>query len=234
MAALLSNNQNTQPAAGPPRSSPRSSLERWTALLVRYWAYNMSLIHRQGGNWLGFGYTTEEKAQLQSLSDAVPGLEYAAWLALVVIIYLALLIVTVIAGMNVLIHAIGGDANMSETPVALFFLMLALGLVVSLSIGFPAAMLPAAALAGRWFNVHDADLPDRAATAHYFHKLWFQIARIAMLGVLALIPLWIFVPADSKIWVIGKLVLPLLSPAVAALTAAYYFTARLRRAPPAP
>jgi hypothetical protein len=228
MAAPLSNNQNTGPAA------PRPALERWLALLVRYWAYNMSLIHNQGGNWLGFGYTEEEKAQLQSLSARVPALEFAAWLALVVVIYLALLIVIVLAGMSVLIQAIGGDANMSQTPAALFFLLLALGLVASLSIGFPAAMLPAAALAGRWFRVHDADLPDRAATAHYFHKLWFQIARIAMVGALALIPLWIFVPADSKIWVIGKLVLPLLSPAVAALTAAYYLTARLRRAPLAP
>jgi hypothetical protein len=26
-------------------------LERWLALLVRYWAYNMSLIHSRGGNW---------------------------------------------------------------------------------------------------------------------------------------------------------------------------------------
>ena len=228
MAAPLSNNQNTGPAG------PRPALERWLALLVRYWAYNMSLIHSQGGNWLGFGYTEEEKAQLQSLSAKVPWLEFAVWLALVVVIYLSLLIVIVLAGMNVLIHAVGGDANMAQTPAALFFLMLALGLVVSLSIGFPTAMLPAAALAGRWFKVPDPDLPDRAATAHYFHKLWFQIARVAILGAIALIPLWIFVPADSKIWVIGKLVVPLLSPAVAALTAAYYFSARLRRVPLAP
>jgi hypothetical protein len=228
MAALLSNNQNTGPAA------PRSALERWLALLVRNWSYNMSLIHSRGGTWLGFGYSTEEKATLQTIADKVPGLEFAAWLAFTTVIYLGLLIVIVLAGMSVLIHAIGGDANMSQTPAALFFLQLALDLVVSLSIGLPAAMLPAAALTGRCFKVHDADLPDRAVTAHYFHKLWFQIARIAMLGALALIPLWIFVPADSKLWVIGKLVLPLLSPAVAALTAAYYFTARLRQAPPAP
>jgi hypothetical protein len=228
MAALLSNNQNTASAG------PRSALERRLALLVRYWAFNMSLIHSRGGDWPGFGYSAEEKAQLQSIADKVPGLEYAAWLAFTVIIYLGLLIAIVIAGMSVLIHATGGDANMSQTPAALFFLQLALDLVVSLSIGFPAAMLPAAALAGRWFKVPDADLPDRVATAHYFHKLWFQITRIAILGALALIPLWIFVPGDSKFWVVGKLVLPLLSPAVAALTAAYYFTARLRRALPAP
>jgi hypothetical protein len=45
--------------------------------------------------------------------------------------------------------------------------------------------------------------------------------------------LWIFVSADSKLWVITQIALPLLSPAVAALTAAYYFTARLKRSAPA-
>jgi hypothetical protein len=69
-------------------------------------------------------------------------------------------------------------------------------------------------------------------TAHFFHKLWFQITRMALLLVCALLPLWIFVPGDSKMFVIAKLVLPLLSPAVAALTAGYYFTARLRRSAP--
>src|SRR5450755_2685655 len=98
MAALLSNNHNTD-AAG-----PRSPLERWLALLVRYWAFNMSLIHSRGGNWPGFGYTGEEKVKLQSIAAKVPFLEYAAWLAFVVVIYLGLLIVIVMAGMSVLIH----------------------------------------------------------------------------------------------------------------------------------
>ena len=40
--------------------------------------------------------------------------------------------------------------------------------------------------------------------------------------------LWVLVPTDSKLWVIAQIALPLLSPAVAALTAAYYFTARLK------
>jgi hypothetical protein len=210
----------------------RPALERWLALLVRYWAYNMSLIHARGGTWPGFGYSDDEKATLQSIAGKVQGVEYYVWLALVVVIYIVILTGIVIAGMACLIHAIGGAQNMSKTPAPLFFLQLALDLSVSLSIGFPAAMLPAAALVGRWFRVAAPDLPDRATTSHYFHRLWFQITRYAILGVLALIPIWIFVPGDSKIWVIAQLVLPLLSPAVAALTTAYYFTARLRRNAP--
>jgi hypothetical protein len=90
-------------------------------------------------------------------------------------------------------------------------------------------MLPAAALVGRWFTVADSALPDRTLTSHYFYKLWFQMTRLALVSLVILIPLWIYVPADSKFFAVSRLILPLLSPAVSALTAAYYFTARLRR-----
>jgi hypothetical protein len=202
-------------------------LERWLALLVRYWAFNMSLIHSRGGNWPGFRYSDDEKTTLNSLAASVPAPEYFVWVALTAVFYIAIAAVVVTVGMNGLIHVIGGEQNMANTPAPLFFAQLALDLGVSFSIGFPLAMLPAAALVGRWFA--DAALPDRATTSHYFHKLWFQITRMALVCLLVLIPLWLFVPADSKFFLVSRLILPLLSPAVSALTAAYYFTARLRR-----
>ncbi len=207
----------------------RAHLERWLALLVRYWAFNMSLIHSRGGNWLGFGYSDDEKTTLSSLAAKVPTPEYFVWVALTAVFYIAIAAVVVTVGMNGLIHVIGGEQNMANTPAPLFFAQLALDLGVSFSIGFPLAMLPAAALVGRWFAVADAALPGRATTSHYFHKLWFQITRMALVCLLVLIPLWLFVPADSKFFLVSRLILPLLSPAVSALTAAYYFTARLRR-----
>jgi len=203
-------------------------LERWLALLVRYWAFNMSLVHSRGTNWPGFGYSEDEKATLDSLATKVPALEYGVWIALFVVFYIAILSVIVAVGMNCLIHVIGGEQNMANTPAPLFFSQLGLDLGVSFSVGFPAAMLPAAALVGHWFAVPDAALPDRATTAHYFHKLWFQITRMALVILLVVIPLWIYVPVDSKFFALSRLILPLLSPAVGALTAAYYFTARLR------
>jgi hypothetical protein len=95
--------------------------------------------------------------------------------------------------------------------------------------GFPLAMLASAALAGRVFRVVDRDLSDAATTAHYFHKLWFQITRVAILVVVAVIPLAIYVPWDSKYLVIVRMVIPFLSVAVASLTTAYCFSARLQR-----
>jgi hypothetical protein len=214
------------------KPASRPLLDRWLALLVRYWAYNMSLVHARNNEWPGFGYTADEKTKLAAIAGPVPGTEYALWLAVGVVIFIAILGAVVVTGMNLLTVAIGGEQNMAQTPASLFFLQLGLDLVFGFSLGFPAAMLPAAALAGWWSKVTDADLPDRMDTAHFFHKLWFQITRMALLLVCALLPLWIFVPGDSKMFVIAKLVLPLLSPAVAALTAGYYFTARLRRSAP--
>jgi hypothetical protein len=82
---------------------------------------------------------------------------------------------------------------------------------------------------GRWFAVKDADLPSRSITSIYFRRLWFQITRVAVLCSAAILPLWVFLPDNSKSWVVSQLVVPLLSPAVAALTATYYLTARLRQ-----
>ena len=53
------------------------------------------------------------------------------------------------------------------------------------------------ALVGRFFAVADQVLPDRPTTAHYFHKLRFQISRV----------------------------IPMLSPAVTAMSPAYFLMA---------
>jgi hypothetical protein len=147
----------------------------------------------------------------------------------VAVVAIAIFVVIVIAGLSCLTYVTGGDQNMANTPAALFYLVLALMMVVSLTVGLPAAMLPSAALVGRWFRVKDEDLPDPATTAHYFHKLWFQITRISIVMICVVLPLWLFVPNDSKFWVMGRLVAPLLSPVILVLTTAYYFSARLQR-----
>jgi cytosine/uracil/thiamine/allantoin permease len=204
----------------------RPTLERWLALLVRYWAFNMTLVSNRGISWPGFGYTDAETTDLKSISEKYPSVEYYAWLALVVVFALPIFAAVVFAGMSCLTYAIGGEQNMANTPAALFFLSLALELLVSLSLGFPLAMLPAAALVGRFFAVADRDLPDRSTTAHYFHKLWFQITRIAVVAVAVCVPMWLFIPGDSKFYVVLKLVIPLLSPAVGILTWAYFLIGR--------
>ena len=195
-------------------------------MLVRYWAFNMTLVHNRGVDWPGFGYTDAEKTELKSISEKYPSVEFYVWLGLAVVFALAIFAGVAIAGMSLLSYAIGGEKNMANTPEALFYLAFALQLLVSLSLGFPLAMLPAAALTGRFFTVQNDDLPSGPTTAHYFHKLWFQIARIAAVVVAVCVPLWIFVPGDSKFYVVLRLVIPMLSPAVAALTSAYFFIGR--------
>ncbi len=158
--------------------SARTGLDRCLALVVRYWSFNMTLVHNRGTDWPGFGYSKQEKAELEDLAGAVRASEFYIWLFLFVVITLAIFAAIAAAGFNCLLNAIGGEQNMARTPESMFFLMLALVALASLSIGFPAAMLPASALAGRFYGVRDSDLPDRQTTAHYFRKLWFQITRI--------------------------------------------------------
>lgn len=211
-----------------PPATSQSPSERWIALLVRYWSYNMTLVHQKRGVWPGFGYSETEKAELAAIAETVPRKEYSVWIGVTVVLALIIFGGVVIAGMNCLLYAIGGEQNMANTPAPLFFLMLGLDLLVCLAGGFPAAMLLGAAIAGGLNHIPDSALPDRARTAHYFHKLWFQITRVAIVILFVLVPLWMFVPADSKFVAIGRLIVPLLSPAVGVLTAAYYYAARLR------
>ena len=53
---------------------------------------------------------------------------------------------------------------------------------------------------------------------------------LVMLGLM--LPVWLFVPSDSKFWVTARLIGPLLSPVVGVLTTVYYFSAKLQRTTP--
>ncbi len=90
-------------------------------------------------------------------------------------------------------------------------------------------MLLASALVGRWYGIADSDLPDRAATARFFHKLWFQLTRIAIAMMVITVPAWILISGDSKLWVTLKLVIPYLGPVALAISGAYHLSVRLRK-----
>jgi hypothetical protein len=206
----------------------RSALERLLALMVRYWACNMTVVHDQGQNWPGFGYTEEEKGTLRAIARKAGSFEFYAWIGLVAVFFMAM-IGGIVAATAYLSLALGGNLNPGAESDTIFYLQISCGMVVCVSIGFPLAMLAASWLLGRLFAVTDVDLPDRATTVHFFGKLVFQITRIAIIVSLAGLVLWLQVPVDSKFWTLSKLVVPLLSPAILVLTAAYYVTARLRR-----
>jgi hypothetical protein len=105
--------------------------------------------------------------ELRAIAKNVSLLEYGLWVGLVEFIFIAIIVGVMIAGMNCLSYALGGAQNFSAAPASVLCLGLALVMVVSFSIGLPAAMLPASALTGRLCRAADADLPDGAASAHY-------------------------------------------------------------------
>lgn len=206
----------------------RSALEHLLALMVRYWACNMTVVHDKGQDWPGFGYTEEEKDRLRAIARKVGSLEFFAWIGLVAVFFMAM-IGGIVAATAYLSLALGGNLNPGAESETIFFLQISCGMVTCMSIGFPLAMLAASWLLGRLYAVTDVDLPDRATTVHFFGKLVFQITRIAIIVSFAGLVLWLLVPVDSKFWTLSKLVVPLVSPAILVLTAAYYVTAWLRR-----
>jgi hypothetical protein len=114
-------------------------------------------------------------------------------------------------------------------PGSVFFLSEGAAIVVTFTIGIPVAMLLASALVGRWYGIANSDLPDRATTAQFFHKLWFQLTRMAIVMMAILVPAWVLIPDNSKIWVTLKLVIPCLGPVWLAISGAYYLSNRLKK-----
>jgi cytosine/uracil/thiamine/allantoin permease len=81
-------------------------------------------------------------------------------------------------------------------------------------------------LAGRWFEVAEAQLPEAAAVPHYLRKLCRQIARVALLAAGAVLALCLWMPETGRVHVLLHLVMPMLGPVVSVLTAVFYFGRR--------
>jgi len=203
-------------------SGSRSTLERWIALLVRYWAYNMTLAFKSGGYYPGFGYSDDEKAEMASLSQRCSFGQFFVWAVFVALVAVPVIVVTSAPGMYYVIVKTG-----ATLPASIFFLSMGVTIVGCFTIGLPVAMLLSSALVGRLYGIANSDLPDRATTARFFHKLWFQLTRMAIVMMAILVPAWIFVPGDSKLWVTLKVVMPFLGPAAAVIASAYYLSLRL-------
>jgi hypothetical protein len=205
-------------------SGSRSTLERWIALLVRYWAYNMTLAFKSGGYYPGFGYSDDEKAEMASLSQRCSFGQFFVWAVFVALVAVPVIVVTSAPGMYYVIVKTG-----ATLPASIFFLSMGVTIVGCFTIGLPVAMLLSSALVGRLYGIANSDLPDRATTARFFHKLWFQLTRMAIVMMAILVPVWIFVPGDSKFWVTLRVVVPFLGPAAAVITSAYYLSLRLKK-----
>jgi hypothetical protein len=205
-------------------SGSRSTVERWIALLVRYWAYNMTLAFKSGGYYPGFGYSDDEKAEMASLSQKCSFGQFFVWAVFVALVAVPVIVVTSAPGMYYVIVKTG-----ATLPASIFFLSMGVTIVGCFTIGLPVAMLLSSALVGRLYGIANSDLPDRATTARFFHKLWFQLTRMAIVMMAILVPAWIFVPGDSKLWVTLRVVMPFLGPAAAVIASAYYLSLRLKK-----
>jgi hypothetical protein len=201
--------------------------------VVRYWACNMTLVHDQGTSWPGFGYTDGEKETLRSIAGKVGSPEFFVWIGLVVVFFLVFATLTAIGGVSWMSPVDVNPAIRADSSAAAFYVTLCSVMVLCLSVIFPFSLLTASWVCGRWlFSTPDCALTDRATTVHFIGKLVFQITRVAVLAGIADLALLLFVPDDSKVSLLLKWLPAVLSPAVSALTLAYYASARLRRITP--
>jgi hypothetical protein len=203
-------------------------LQRCLALAVSFWAYNMTVVHDRGQSAPGFGYTDGEQETLRTIARKISLAQFIAWLALTTVFFIVIM-AGLLGTLYFVLNALGETVDPATQPEMVSYVQMASVIVVCLSVGFPLAMVAASTLVGRWTTLAAVELADRATTLHFFDKMVFQIARIAIIGALADLVLALVVPGDSRFWLLPKLVLPLLSPAIAVFTLAYYASARLRR-----
>jgi hypothetical protein len=204
-------------------------LERALALVVRYWACNMTLVHDKGANWPGFGYTPDEQETLRGIARKVDSVQFFVWMALVVVVFMVFAALIAVGGIAWVSQPDLSPANQVQYSDTIFYVGFCGLLVLCLSFVFPCAMLAASWVCGWFFSTPDAALTDRARTAHFIGKLVFQIGRVAVLAGIADLVLLLFVPDGSKVWIFLKWVPAVFAPAVSVLTLAYYASARLRR-----
>jgi hypothetical protein len=161
---------------------------------------------------------------MASLSRNCSFRQFLAWAFVVAFITLPIVFIASLPGLFLMSSPAG-----ATLPGAVFFLSEGSAIVVTFTIGLPVAMLLGSALVGKLNGIADSDLPDRSTTARYFHKLRFQLTRMAIVMMIILVPAWILIPDTSKLWVTLKVVIPCLGPVVLAITGAYYFSNRLKK-----
>lgn len=205
---------------------PPRKLGRGFGLLVRYWAFNMTLVHDQAAVWPGFGYDQDEQTALRAIARRVPVIEFSVWMTIVV--GLTLLGITSLTLLGTwLLARTRADHSLASISGTVFLLYLGVEMVASLAVGLPAAMLAAGVLTGRLFGVVDADLPDAPTRTHYVHTLSFQFARMALLGSAVVVAMCLWLP--DRVWLLTRCVVPVLGPAVSVATLLYF---RYRAHPP--
>jgi hypothetical protein len=214
-------------------STSPNSLAYFLGLFVRHWSANMTLVYTRCGWWPGFSYTNAEKQEMKAIDKMVSPAEYFVWFGLVVVFTLAGFAVVVTLGGMGIIAAIGGDEHMKDLSAPLFFFFLYCLMDFCLCCVLPVVMVLSSGIVGRWFGVSANLLPDTATTARFFRKIWFQFVRITIItstiAVVIACVYWWFVPADSKLGLLLRSVIPMLVPLFGILSTGWLLAGRLRR-----
>ncbi|HMU39669.1 MAG TPA: hypothetical protein PKE31_11730 [Pseudomonadota bacterium] len=104
--------------------------------LVSYWAYNMTQLHNLGIRYPGFGYTDEEKQQLEALAKQVTVFGYMGFGVLNAVYFLGLAGFVMGAGAFPLMFLL----DPTHQSGGVFLACMGFGIAVSIGLGLPTSM----------------------------------------------------------------------------------------------
>lgn len=166
-------------------SLPTSSALR---TMVSFWAFNMALIHKFGMRYPGFGYTDEEKEQMNTLAQGVSALGYLGFGALNAVFFMAL--AGFVMGFGVIPLVFVLDPTHQSDAVILS--CLGFGIAVAIGLGLPTSL----GLSGFTFHALGKKplVPEIAdpAIAALGRKIFRQLLRAGIVVGVLFVPFLIF------------------------------------------
>jgi hypothetical protein len=171
-------------AATAPILSPRERR------FLKYWALNMSLASSNGMPAPGFSYDSAEWRRLLTIARSVPGAATTIWLAVTVVVYLALAAMGMI-GAGAIISLLWPDpASVPETG---FFALLGMVIMLLLGLGMPLSLGLGGAAGDRFVAAPfvEEDPADAALVA----KIRRQFRRIGAIAAMTVVPIALFMTA---------------------------------------
>jgi hypothetical protein len=154
-----------------------SRREAFALAFVRYWGANMqTFVWSMDYEWPGFTYPPEDRALLTRWGATV-GSSLTVFVAASVVLFLILA--------SAILAVVWGPvltADPATTSAITFFVTLGAACVLSISVGFPLAVIGAATIAGRFAPPFEPPAEDVPEALRVYRTVIGQIRRVGLIG----------------------------------------------------
>jgi len=201
---------------------PGKGINSWQEGFVRYWAVSISLVHAYGYEWPGFGYTDEEKADLETIAETVEGEEFLLFLVINSIIGILGIILLVLAGLLPAMKVL--DPNFKSPAV--FYIVFGATVIVEFSLVLPISMALSSTIIRTFYSRGKRHEFAPELIRPLFKKIIWQFLRMGVVAAFIVTSLALLLPEGSNYGLVRE-ILGFLQPIVALLTLFFLFGGRL-------